>query len=103
MTNTNGEITKEAKLVAEVDWPNGFVMPEDAHRFYIVAKGKKVAISTEPGQAPEALCVQGDWKWPTENTSIEAAYPLVGEWAKDLNNSEARDWYNHPNNDKVVK
>ena len=103
MTNTKGEITKEAKLVAEVDWPYGFVMPEDAHRFYIVAKGKKVAISTEPGQVPEALCVQGDWKWPTENTSIEAAYPLVGEWAKDLNNSEARDWYKHPNNDKVVK
>lgn len=102
MINTNGQLTHPEMLLGEVEWPDGYTMPTDAHRFYIVVKGQKIAISTTPNEAPKAICAMGEWRWPIERVSLVEAYPMVGEWAKNVNNAEARDWYNHPNTSKVI-
>ncbi len=102
MTNTNGKITQEPVLVGEVSWPDGFTMPTDAYRFYITVKGERINVNTTPGQAPKAICVQGDWQWPLENISLITAYGMLTKWATNINDAEVRDWYKHPNKTQVV-
>lgn len=102
LTNTYEKRTHEKVLVGEVSWPDGYTMPTDAHRFYITVKGQKLCVNTEPGQAPKAICVQGNWQWPKENISLTVAYPQLSKWAININNAEARDWYNHPVKSQVI-
>ena len=104
VSNVSGSITKEAVYVGEVDWPEGYTMPTDASRFYMKVKnGNTVAVSTQAGEVPHAICVAGDWRWPLEHVNLAEAYPMVGKWATNLSNQEARDWYNHPTDGKVAK
>lgn len=55
------------------------------------------------GSAPQYLYVPTTWRWPKENVRITQAYDQKGhsfeEWAQ--NASQAKDWYEHPNDDKV--
>lgn len=102
LTNTYEKRTHEKVLVGEVSWPDGYTMPTDAHRFYIKVKGENINVNTTPGKAPKAICVQGDWQWPLENVSLTKAYPMLSKWATNINDSEARDWYNHPVKSQVV-
>lgn len=102
MTNTSGTLTKPIQLIGEVDWPAGYTMPTDAHRFYILVEGQKIAVNSIPGEAPKAICVEGDWQWPMERVHLTTAYPMVGEWGKNVNNAEARDWYLHPTKGSVI-
>lgn len=102
MTNTGGRLTKPAQLIGEVDLPDGFAMPTDAHRFYIKVKNQQIAVSTTPGVAPKAICAQGEWHWPMESVNLTDAYNMLSRWATNINDSEARDWYNHPTTGKVT-
>lgn len=62
----------------------------------------KVESVPSRGEAPQYLCVPTTWKWPKENVRITQAYAQEGhsfeEWAND---SQAKDWYDYPANDKV--
>lgn len=55
------------------------------------------------GSAPQYLYVPATWRWPKENVRITQAYAQEGhsfeEWAQNPN--QAKDWYEHPTNDKV--
>lgn len=102
LTNTYGKLTHAKVLVGEVSWPDGYTMPTDAYRFYIVVKGQRINVNTNPGEAPKAICVQGDWQWPLENVSLVTAYSMLTKWATNINDAEARDWYNHPNKSQVI-
>ena len=53
-------------------------------------------------KSPQARCVAGDWKWPKERTNIYTAYPLIGLWGVNFNNSEYGNWYAYPKEDAVV-
>ena len=63
----------------------------------------KVESVPSRGEAPQYLCVPTTWKWPKESVRITQAYAQKGhsfeEWAQ--NDSQAKDWYNYPANDKV--
>ena len=60
-----------------------------------------IGIATK-GQDPHGICIPGKWSWPTETTIITEAYPKFAEWAKDVTNKDAQDWYNYPVTGKVV-
>lgn len=54
-----------------------------------------------PGDVPYALRIpQANWKWPKEQIQITEAYSGFADWAKDA--TQAPDWYNSYNNDKVI-
>lgn len=52
---------------------------------------------------PQAICVSGDWAWPMEYQSLSAVYPLLGNWATNIDNPEYFNWYAQPDNAKTVK
>ena len=101
MVNTKG-MSKAPKLIATVDWPDGYTMPTDAHRFYIVVKGEKISVGRGPYGEPKAICVQGNWQWPKEMVSLANAYPTLSQWATNIDDPSARDWYNHPTSGNVI-
>ena len=54
-----------------------------------------------PGDVPYALRIpQANWKWPKEQIQITEAYSGFADWAKDA--TQAPDWYNSYNNNKVI-
>jgi hypothetical protein len=54
------------------------------------------------GQDPHAIAIPENWAWPTERTSIIAAYPRFRDWAQDVTNTEAQDWYMYPAEGKTI-
>lgn len=102
MCNTGSTLTHKPVLLGEVDWPDGYTMPTDAHRFYLKVNNQEVCVSSQTGVAPKAICVQGDWQWPLERVSLVTSYNMLNRWATNINDTEARDWYNHPNKEMVV-
>ena len=54
------------------------------------------------GQDPHAIVIPGDWDWPRERVAITEAYPKFQEWARDVTNVDAQDWYFYPAESKVV-
>ncbi|WP_455668661.1 DUF4842 domain-containing protein [Phocaeicola sp.] len=58
--------------------------------------GDGTATITAPGQgeAPQMICVPGNWAWPTERTSIVSAYSKFGEWG--ANYGISKDWWEKP-------
>lgn len=54
-----------------------------------------------PGDAPYALRIAyASWKWPKERVQITEAYSGFANWANDA--TQAPDWYNSCNSDKVI-
>ena len=54
------------------------------------------------GQDPHGIVIPGKWEWPTETTCIKDAYPKFVDWAKDVTDADAKDWYKHPVKGKVI-
>ena len=102
MTNTRDGITKPFVKLGEVDWPESYTMPTHANRFYIISSGQKICVTLQPGAVPKAICVAGDWQWPKENVNLVKAYGTLTKWATNINNAEARDWYNHPDRSNII-
>ena len=48
------------------------------------------------GQDPHGIIIPGKWQWPTETTCIKDAYPKFVDWAKDITDDNAKDWYKYP-------
>ena len=92
-----------------VKWPRGYIMQQDARRFYIEVKRGRcddcsdvITLAEEPGKVPEALLIAGEWKWPKEGVNIMDAYPSFKQWAKDNTDMKHWDWYVNPGADLVV-
>lgn len=110
MVNT-GEETRTLPSVdlGEVDWPADYTMSDNGSLFHtqITEGGKKYTASTgtflgENNDVPTAVCVSGDWAWSIERTNIFQAYPLIGEWGKNVKNTDYWNWYNQPKSDKIM-
>ena len=54
------------------------------------------------GQDPHGIVIPEKWEWPTETTCIKDAYPKFVDWAKDITDADAKDWYKHPVKGKVI-
>ena len=54
------------------------------------------------GQDPHGIVIPGKWAWPTETTCIKDAYPKFVDWAKDITDADAKDWYKYPVKGKVI-
>ena len=54
------------------------------------------------GQDPHGIVIPCKWEWPTETTCIKDAYPKFVDWAKDITDEEAKDWYKYPAKGKVI-
>lgn len=103
--------TSAAPVTITVDKPSGFDFQTCS--FVLGAKVKEdqqgvyesdfyyISIATK-GQDPHDICILGKWSWPTETTKITVAYPKFAEWAKDVTNKDAQDWYNYPVSGKVI-
>ena len=52
------------------------------------------------GQAPQALVIPCDWRWPLERKSILDAYPMFRSWAQGVTNDN---WYDAPSAELVVE
>lgn len=95
--------------VAEVAWPEGYTMEQDARRFYIeIQRGTcsdcsdVITLAEEPGKTPEALLVAGEWKWPLEGINIANAYPSFAGWSRDVTQLKFWNWYANPKTDTCV-
>ena len=63
--------------------------------YYAISIAKK-------GQDPHGIVIPSKWEWPTETTCIKDAYPKFVDWAKDVTDADAQDWYKHPVKGKVI-
>lgn len=111
MVNTvNNKPDVASVNLGEVDWPSDYTMSANGSLFktkVTLTNGKQYAASPntyigENNDVPTAVCVAGDWSWPKEYTNIFEAYPLVGEWGKNVNNSDYWNWYTQPKSGCVV-
>lgn len=111
MVNTLADkSTRNPIDLGEVDWPSDYTMSNNGALFntkVTLTNGKQYTASPgtyigENKDVPTAVCVAGEWEWPKEYTNIFEAYPLVGEWGKNVNSSDYWNWYTQPKSDKVV-
>ena len=63
--------------------------------YYVSLPGK--------GQDPHAIAIPVKWSWPLEKVSVIAAYPKFRNWAQDMTNVKAQDWYLYLDSDKVMR
>ena len=110
MVNTGNGTRTVTPVTVVVDKPSGFNFQTCS--FVLGAKVKKemqgiyendyymLHVATA-GTDPHGIVIPGKWKWPTERTSIKDAYPDFSTWAQDR--TKAKDWYQRPNESKVVK
>ena len=98
-------------LSANLSWPEGTTMSEGRHSFWLRVyneDGTSVDIHSNeylgPNEdIPQALCVAGEWHWPLETERVYNVYPVLTEWARNINDKAAWNWYAQPNNNKTVK
>lgn len=111
MVNTLlGKSTVSPVELSEVDWPSDYTMSANGALFntkVTLTDGKQYSASPgtyigENKDVPTAVCVAGDWEWPKEYTNIFEAYPLVGEWGKNVKNKDYWNWYAQPKSGMVV-
>lgn len=112
MVNTGSNtLSMDPVDLGEVDWPSDYTMSSNGAMFNtkVVTKGGKNYTSS-PGtfidddkDVPTAVCVIGDWAWPIEKTNIFEAYPLIGEWGKNVKNKDYWNWYSQPKSGKTWK
>ena len=70
-----------------------------ADKTYTASPGTYIGSNND---VPTAVCVAGDWQWPKEYTNIFTAYPLIGQWGKNVTNSDYWNWYSQPKSDNVM-
>ena len=98
-------------LSANLSWPEGTTMSEGRHSFWLRVyneDGTHVDIHSNeylgPNKdIPQALCVADEWHWPLETERVYNVYPVLTEWARNINDKAAWNWYAQPNNNKTVK
>ncbi len=98
-------------LSANLSWPEGTTMSEARHKFWLRVyneDGTHVDIHSNvylgpENDIPQALCVAGEWHWPLETERVYNVYPVLTEWARNINDKAAWNWYAQPDNNKTVK
>lgn len=77
-------------IVLKVHLLNGEIRKSGAN--YYMDKDKTI---------PTRLTILGKWQWPIERTNVFEAYPLIGKWAKNMN--EAENWFTQPISGSIYK
>lgn len=96
MVNTNAAdgVNGIEGATATVTVPENYTMTADMGGFWIVIEkdgvGEITVNAPGKGSAPQMLCIPEAWKWPTERTRIDNAYPGFGEWGANFSNGT---WY----------
>lgn len=113
MVNTlNADPDHDPVLLSEsLSWPEGTTMDNGRHNFWLRVyneDGTHVDIRSNEylgpnNDIPQALCVAGEWHWPLETERVYKAYPILTEWARNINDKEAWNWHAQPDNNKTVK
>lgn len=100
MLNTQGEGTAGEPYTITVDPDFHIGITPDADNMggfavEVVTKEGKLRNVDNPGlgEAPQMICVTGNWKWPYEKMNIKEAYPEFGPWGENYQHNE---WYNYP-------
>lgn len=57
----------------------------------------------QKGQDPHGIVIPGKWQWPKEQVCIKDAYPTFVDWAHDVSNPTAKNWYMFPEDGQVIK
>lgn len=110
VNTTSTTATKKAVTLNSIKWPENATMEALRMNFSLKVYNEDGTLDREfsmtdllnDQKSPQALCVAGDWKWPKERTNIYTAYPLIGLWGVNFNNSEYGNWYAYPKEDAVV-
>lgn len=111
MVNTRSNTaTKKAVTLNSIDWPENTTMEALRMNFSLKVYNEDGTLDRKFSmtdllnnkKSPQALCVAGDWKWPKERVNVYTAYPLIGKWGVNFNNSEYSNWYAHPKENTVV-
>lgn len=76
---------------------------DDEAKYFKVIAGQNVISLPEKGEIPKALCIPGFWAWPKESVRIDLAYEDFAKWAYNGKNDNSSNWYNKPQEDKVVR
>lgn len=93
MINTSKKEVVGKAVTVEVN--SDFSMSSSMGTFSLAIEGNDAKITSPgKGEAPQMICVPGEWAWPTERTNITAAYPGFGEWGANYNSS--KDWWQSP-------
>lgn len=113
MVNTlNANPDHEPVLLSDnLIWHEGTTMNERRHKFWLRVYNEDdtyVDIHSNKylgpnNDIPQAICVAGEWHWPLETERVYNAYPVLTEWARNINDQAAWNWYAQPNNNKTVK
>ena len=113
MVNTlNANADHDPVLLSEsLSWPEGTTMDKGRNSFWLRVyneDGTSVDIHSNeylgPNEdIPQALCVAGEWHWPLETERVYNVYPVLTEWARNINDKAAWNWYAQPDNNKTVK
>lgn len=110
VNTTSSTATKKAVTLSSIPWPEDATMETQRMNFSLKVYHEdgtfdrkfSMADLLNDQKSPQALCVAGDWKWPKERVNVYTAYPLIGKWGVNFNNSEYSNWYAQPHQDKVV-
>ena len=110
MVNTESASSMKPTVdLGEVDWPADYTMTQNGSLFNTKVYVKDKEYTASPGtyigndkDVPTAVCVAGDWQWPKEYTNIFDAYPLIGQWGKNVTNSDYWNWYGQPKSGNVM-
>lgn len=101
MVNTYSVDTKFVTIKRNV--PASFTMSSENMGGFKIKRGDtegQIFDANYEGLVPQMICVPSDYKWATETTKIFEAYLQFEGWAK--NKAQNQDWYNYPEEDKVV-
>ena len=110
-TTTNGWRKDAVLLADDLPWPDGYTMDTHRHLFQIKVKesnGEMTTINSsimlgEHNDIPQVLCVAGKWDWPYEAVNVERAYPLIGNWGRNVFKPEYWNWYSQPDYNSIFK
>ena len=75
---------------------------KDTYRYSSMLDGIDQIRLKFPVYDPHGIVIPGKWAWPTETTCIKDAYPKFVDWAKDITDADAKDWYKYPVKGKVI-
>ena len=100
MLNTTSKGTPGSSVTVTV--PSDFSMSDDMGGFSIMVNGENTVTITAPssGSAPQMLLINGEWAWPKERVTIQAAYPDFANWNVD---DSSTDWVNSKVSGNVVE
>ena len=110
VNTTSTKATKKAVTLNSIDWPENTTMEALRMNFSLKVYNEDGTLDREFSmtdllnnkKSPQALCVAGDWKWPKERVNVYTAYPLIGLWGVNFNNTEYGNWYAYPKENAVV-